>query len=134
MLKEQRRRSMKRTINPLLSILCSEIIVGCLLVSNRILSVQSTESLVFLNLFCIPLFIQLKGASTVKEGMLAIGNLICLLMNTLFYYLIDSIPKILYYNKAETLIYPILNLTWMVPFLSIGFSFITRQKMNRVSK
>jgi hypothetical protein len=62
--------------------------------------------------------------------MLTAGNIVGLFWNLIFYYL--SLAGYDYFgvafNAFYTLIYPILNLMWIVPFWSLSLGFLPKQQ------
>ncbi len=118
-----------KLLNGVVTILFVQAIVLCLIASYRLInSNQCTATLLIFNLFFISLFFQLNGSLNLKMGMLTAGNLLGLLWNLFFYYFslaghdIFKIP----FNAFFTIIYPLLNLMWIVPFWSLSLSFLPK--------
>ncbi len=107
-----------KTINRIAIVLSVEIITLCLIASFRFVNIQSTITLIIFNLFFASLFFQLNGSSTIKVAMLTAGNIVGVFWNLFFYYF--SLAGCEYFglsfNAVFTLIYPILNLMWIVPY------------------
>jgi len=102
--------------------------ISCLLTSYRILNIQTTLTLIIFNAFFISIFFQLNGTSLLKAGMLTAGNLLGLFWNFFFQYI--SVTGDLYlgstFNALFAIVYPILNLMWIVPFWSLSLSFLPK--------
>lgn len=117
-----------RVISRLATGLFVVVVALCLLVCYRCINLQSTVTLVIFNLFFVSLFFQLNGSMPLKALMLTVGNILGLVWNMLFYYL--SAAGALYFGAASNalfaLIYPILNLMWIVPFWSLSLSFLPK--------
>jgi len=124
-----------KTINRIATVFSVEIIILCLIASLRFVNIQSTITLIIFNLFFASLFFQLNGSSTTKIGMLTAGNIIGVFWNSFFYYL--SLSWIEYFglsfNAVFTLIYPILNLMWIVPFWSLSLSFLPKMQFPKTA-
>lgn len=115
-----------KAINRLAIVLSLEIITLCLIVSFRFVNIQSTITLIIFDLFFTSLFFQLNGSSTIKVAMLTAGNIIGVFWNLFFFYSFLAGCEYfgLSFNAVFTLIYPILNLMWIVPFWSLSLSFL----------
>jgi hypothetical protein len=116
------------TLNRKAKVFFVEAIILCIVASFRFVNLQSTVTLIIFNLFFISLFFQLHGSPTLKVGMLTAGNILGLFWNLFFYYF--SLAGYEYFgvsfNAFFTLIYPILNLMWIVPFWSLSLSFLPK--------
>ncbi len=102
--------------------------ISCLLASYQLLNLQTTLTLIIFNAFFISLFFQLNGTSLLKAGMLTTGNLLGLLWNFFFQYLSTTGNTYfgLPFSAIFILLYPILNLMWIVPFWSLSLSFLPK--------
>jgi hypothetical protein len=102
------------------------VVILCLLLCYRYADTQSAVTMVIFNLFFISLFFLLRGSMLLKALMLAAGNLFGLLWNLTFYYV--SAGAVADFggscNILLSLIYPFLNLMWVVPFWSLSLSFL----------
>ncbi len=119
---------MVKVISRLAVALFAVVIVLCLLLCYRYADTQSAITLVVFNLFFLSLFYLLRGSMVLKALMLAAGNLLGLLWNLTFYYF--SSGAIATFGASSvalfSLLYPILNLMWVVPFWSLSLSFLPK--------
>jgi len=111
------------TLNRIASLIFLEAIILCLIASFRLINLQSTVTLLIFNILFVSLIFQLNGSVLKKICMLTAGNMIGLFWNLIFHYF--SLAGYAYFgvafNAFYTLIYPILNLMWIVPYpLSFG--------------
>jgi hypothetical protein len=117
-----------KTLNLLVSVLSIETIILSLVASFRFVNLQSTVTLIIFDLFFVSLFFQLNGSYAIKSVMLMAGNVLGVFWNMLFYYF--SLAGCTYFgvsfNVVFTLLYPILNLMWIVPFWSLSLSFLPK--------
>ena len=112
-----------KTLNRIVSLSFLEAIILCLIASFRLINLQSTVTLLIFNILFVSLIFQLNGSVLKKIFMLTAGNIVGLFLNLIFYYF--SLAGYDYFgvvfNAFYTLIYPILNLMWIVPYpLSFG--------------
>ncbi len=130
---------MKTIVKWLFSFLLLQIIVLCLIVSYRFVNLESTITLLIFNFLFASLTFQLNGAFNRKLGMLAIGNSVGLGWNFVFYYF--SLAGAVYFGKVfevfYTVVYPLLNIMWIVPFWSLSLGFLPKiqiknSQVNRV--
>lgn len=126
-----------KTLNCLLILLFLEAIILCFIASLQFINIQSTIMLFIFNILFITLISQLNGSSHKKIFVLTIGNMIGFFLNLIFYSFsivgYDSFGKA--FNVFYTLIYPFLNLMWIVPFWSFSLGFLPKQtKSNLASK
>ena len=126
-----------KILNRLFTILFSEAIILCIVASLQFVNVQSTVLLLIFNILFFTLISQLNGSLHKRVFVLTIGNIIGLFWNLVFYTFsiagYNSFGKP--FNVFYTLIYPILNLMWIVPFWSFSLGFLPRQtKSNLASK
>ncbi|MCW4011182.1 MAG: hypothetical protein NWF05_11305 [Candidatus Bathyarchaeota archaeon] len=112
----------------LLLILYIELIVICLFGAFRFINPQSTITLLMFNFLFASLTFQLKGSFHRKMGLLSAGNIVGLFWNFVFFCF--SLEGTMLFGKtfvvAYTIIYPILNLLWVVPFWSLSLSFLPK--------
>jgi hypothetical protein len=124
---------MKKAIQSLALVLFVLVIILCFLTSYRRLDLQSTITLLIFNLFFVSLFFQLNGSPTLKMGTLTAGNILGLFWNLVFQYI--SAAGIAYFGLAFNvffaIIYPVLNLMWIVPFWSLSLSFLPKLPPDR---
>ncbi len=92
------------------------------------LNLQPTLTMIIFNVFFLSLFSLLNGSPATKAGMLAAGNVVGVLWNFFFQYL--SAAGDTYFgftfNAFFIIIYPVLNLMWIVPFWSLSLSFLPK--------
>jgi len=109
---------MKFEANFLVSGLFLEAIALCLIVSFRFINIESTVMLLIFNFLFASLTFQLNGTLGRKLGMLALGNILGLFWNYVFYFF--AITGAAYFGKIfdafYTILHPILNLIWIVSF------------------
>jgi hypothetical protein len=128
---------MKSAVKWLLSFSLLQAIVLCLIVSFRYVNLESTITLLIFNFLFASLIFQLNGTFNRKLGILAIGNGVGLCWNFVFYSF--SLAGTLYFGKVfegvYTVVYPLLNIMWVVPFwsLSLGFLPKCRTRAERVT-
>jgi hypothetical protein len=119
-----------KTLNRVASLSFLEAIILCLIASFRLINLQSTVTLLIFNILFVSLIFQLNGSVLKKIFMLTAGNMIGLFCNLIFYYF--SLAGYDYFgvafNAFYTLIYPILNLMWIVPFWSLSLGFLPKQQ------
>jgi len=115
--------------------LFSTIIVLCLLLSYRYLSIQSSITMIVCNLLFITLFFQLNGSLTLKSAMLTACNLLGLFSNYLFQYISETGYQLFgsAFNIFYAITFPILTLMWIVPFWSLSISFLPKLPNNQES-
>ena len=104
------------------------VICLCLIISYRLINLQSTITLVIFNILFFSLIFQLDGKILLKFVILTTGNIMGLLANLIFYYF-SLVGQVCFggpFNVFYTLIYPILNLSWIVPFWSLSLGFLPK--------
>ncbi len=99
-----------------------------LLVSYNLINVESTVTLLIFNIFFVSLIFQLKASLIKKSTVLLVGNILGLSCNMLFFKLSyagqNQFPGT--FGAIYVLIFPFLNLIWMVPFWSFSLSFLAK--------
>jgi hypothetical protein len=119
-----------KTLNRIVSLSFLEAIILCLIASFRLINLQSTVTLLIFNILFVSLIFQLNGSVLKKIFMLTAGNIVGLFLNLIFYYF--SLAGYDYFgvifNAFYTLIYPILNLMWIVPFWSLSLGFLPKEQ------
>ena len=125
--------SVKSIAKWLFSFSLLQIVVLCLLVSFRFVSLESTITLSVFNFFFASIIFLLNGTVNRKLGILALGNVVGLLWNMIFHYF--SLVGTFYFGKAfeafYTVTYPLLNLMWVVPFWSVSIGFFPKPQNDR---
>lgn len=118
-----------KTLNCLFILLFLEASILSLIASLQFINIQSTAILIIFNILFFTLISQLDGSLPKKIFVLAIGNIIGFFWNLIFYYFsiagYDSFGKA--FNVFYTLIYPVLNLMWIVPFWSFSLGFLPKR-------
>ena len=114
-----------------------QLIALSLMASFRFINLESTITLLIFNLLFASLIFQLNGTTSRKMCMLAMGNIVGFVWNLVFYYF--SSAGAAYFGKAfdafYTIVYPLLNLMWIVPFWSLSLSFLAKpQKIGAEAK
>jgi hypothetical protein len=118
----------------LLQVLCSELIALCLFVAFRFVSLESAITLSLFTFLFGSLTFQLTGSFHRKLCLLTLGNLLGLFWNFVFFYF-SSAGTMLFgktFGAAYTIIYPFLNLLWVVPFWSLSIGFLHRAQNSPV--
>ncbi len=104
------------------------IVTVSLLACFRFVNANSTILLTIFDLFFVALLFQLNGASALKAGLLATGTMIGFMWNIIFSEL--SVAAFAHFglgaNTVFTVVYPLLNLMWIVPFCSLSLSFLPK--------
>lgn len=107
-----------------------ETTVICLIASFHFINIVSTIVLIMFNFLFITFIFQMNGTTARKAGILTVGNIIGLFWNLVFYYF--SYAGLKYFGPSfsgfYTIIYPILNLMWIVPFWSLSLSFLPKHQ------
>jgi hypothetical protein len=119
-------------INGLLAILCGVVMFVCIAVSYRwLLGYESVALTLLLNFFFITIFSQLNGVLSTKILMLITGNILGVALNLLFYAFADNIHMVtgLQTSAVLTVIFPILNLIWIIPFWSLSLSLLSNRTL-----
>lgn len=107
-------------------ILMVESVVVVLVASAWFLNVQSTVTLCLFNVLFGSIISQLKGSAIRKVTLLAAGNFIGFFWNLVFLYFFSAGIQVFGrgFDAAYTLIYPLLNLMWVVPFWAVSLGFL----------
>ncbi len=129
----QRRRErirLRLSFNRLLPLFIVEIIALCLIASFRFINLESTITLVIFNFLFATLTFQLNGTKQRKLVLLSAGNIIGLFWNLVFFYF-SSAGTLVFekpFDALYTIIYPLLNLMWVVPFWSLSLGLLPARK------
>ena len=122
--KEGELAEMRFESNRLVLGLFLEVIALCLIVSFRFLNIESAVMLLIFNFLFISLIFQLNGTLNRKLGMLALGNIIGLFWNFIFYFF--AVVGVVYFGEIFdafcTIFHPLLNFMWIVSFWSLSLS------------
>jgi hypothetical protein len=128
------RRRKLDILKSLMLIICAETIILCsggAYLSNNF---HCLLTLLILNFFFITILYPLKGNSFTKAGMLSIGNLLGVSINSLYYFFIITINN--YFSVPLNILinigYPILTLMWIVPFWSLTLTLLTAVKKSQL--
>lgn len=114
----------------LFQFLLLETIAVILVASFRFINLESTITLLMFNFLFASLIYQLNGSTSRKLSLLAVGNVVGLFWNLVFFCfspagtLIFGKP----FDAAYTIIYPILNLMWVVPFWSLSLGVLPKMQ------
>jgi hypothetical protein len=111
------------------------VIFLCLSASFRFVNLQSTVTLIIFNVFFVSLFFQLYGSLSMKVAILSVGNLLGFFWNLFFhdFSLAGYASFGVTFNAFFTILYPILNLMWIVPFWSLSLSFLPKPQSQKTS-
>lgn len=117
-----------RLVNLLLVVLLVLVITLCLVLAYRQLNIESLLTLAVFNLFFVSLFFRLRGSLIRKAAILACGNIIGLTWNIVFQNVSLTGSQLfgVSFEVFFSLIYPLLTLTWIVPFWSLGLSILPK--------
>jgi hypothetical protein len=104
-----------------------EIVALCVLASSKF-SIESTIVLLMFSFLFSSLAFQLEGSIYRKLTLLALGNVVGLFWNIVFYHFSSAGFSILgeVFHPIYTITYPLLNLLWVVPFWSVSLSVLTK--------
>jgi hypothetical protein len=130
---EARGKGEMKVTTALTAILLSIAINLCLLASYRMINIESSITLVIFDLLFVSLIFQLKGSLIKKMLILAVGNAVGFSCNFLFFNF--SYAGLNYFHEFQnqfnafyTVIFPFLNMIWIVPFWSFSLSFLIESK------
>jgi len=132
----KRKRKQVKSICLIAILLTVEAISLYFIASFNLINLQTTATLLIFNTLFIPLIFLLDGKILTKICILTAGNIVGLLANLIFNgsYLAGFNYFGASFNAFYILIYPILNLTWIVPFWSLSLSFLPKQQPLRQTK
>jgi hypothetical protein len=119
---------MSLMVNRLIILFLCEYLVLCLFASFRFLDVQSTITLLLFSFLFSSLTFQLNGSFTLKLCLLTGGNFIGLFWNLIFYHFANAGTDLFgeSFKTFYVLIYPFLNLMWIVPFWSFSLGLLPK--------
>lgn len=121
-----------KILNCLAITLSLQVIILCIAVSLRFVSIQSTVTLLIFTAFFSSVTFLLNGTSTKKLLLLALGNATGLLWNFAF----DTFTNLAvtnFGNFFETFYlvsYPFVNALWVVSFWSLSLATFRYQPLN----
>ena len=122
-----------KALNYLFSFLSIVAIITCLVVSFRIINLQSIVSLVIFNVLFVSLPFQLNGSLNRKLCLLALGNMTGLCWNYIFNLFAivasDVFGKI--FLDIYTVFFPFLSSIWIVSFWALSLTFLHRRKTDQ---
>lgn len=127
----------KLILNLLASALLLVIIALCLIASYRLINTESTVTLLVFDFLFLSLTFHLKGTLLEKLALSALGNLVGILCNFIFYAI--QVVGVAYFgdgfNVFYALSYPVLNLLWVVSFWSFSLAALPKpQGVNQAGK
>jgi hypothetical protein len=115
--------------------LCVTIIILCFSATYRFVDLQTgtvtvIAILLVFNLFFVSLFFQLNASIIVKFSMLVFGDVLGFFRNLFFhdFSLMGFADFGAGFNAVFAIIYPILNLLWIVPFWSWSLSLLPKHQ------
>lgn len=113
------------------------VIALCVIASFRFINVESAIILLFFNFFFTCLTFGLNGTLNRKLGVLALGNIIGLFWNTLFFFF--AIAGNAYFGETFNIFHaiasPFLNFMWIVSFWSLSIAaFPKPEKLHAEAK
>lgn len=117
----------QRTLTKVLFI---EIISLFIITSFFIITTQTAITLTIFNLLFASLIFQLKGTFIKKAVIITAGTMLGFFWNLVFYnFSLVSIPYLKSsFDVLYTLLFPFLNLCWIVPFWSLSLSCLPNNK------
>ncbi len=117
---------MKHILRWLVLILMVESIAVLLVASAWFLNVQSTVTLCLFNILFGSITSQLRGSAIRKVALLVAGNFIGFFWNWVFLYFFSAGIRVFGagFDAAYAIIYPLLNLMWVVPFWAVSLGFL----------
>ncbi len=126
---------MKSIVNWVFLFFLLQMIGLCIIASISFMNLESTVTLLIFNFLFASLTFQLNGKMSRKLGLLALGNFVGLFWNFVFfkfaltgaeYFATFNAPAV--FDAFYTIIYPILNLMWIVPFWSLSLSVFPKMQ------
>lgn len=116
----------------LVATLFIEFVSLCLFLAFQFVNLQSAIALIIYNVLFISIIFQLKGSFTRKIVILAVGNILGLFWNFLFFQFSNMGKEYfgIVFNAIYALIFPFINITWVVPFWSLSISLLTTKMQN----
>ncbi len=117
-------------IEVLAAVFLVEVIGICLIQSYLIINIQTVITILIFNSLFASLIFQLRGNPIKKLSILTLGSLVGFLCNLLFFnfstaavqYFGDEFSRA--FGAFYNLIFPFLNLIWIVPFWSFTLSVL----------
>ncbi len=107
-----------------------ELIVLCFVASFRFINLESTVTLIMFSFLFFSLTFHLNGTLSRKLGMLTLGNIVGLFWNLVFSYFASAGG--MYFGKIfdvfYIIVFPFLNLMWIVPFWSISLGVLPKMQ------
>jgi hypothetical protein len=84
------------------------------------------QALVVFNVFFVCMLFPLNGSLERKLAVLALGDIICLIWNTMFSMLVGSLAVYVWvgFNALFIMLSPFLNSLWVVSLWSISLTFL----------
>jgi hypothetical protein len=84
------------------------------------------QALVVFNVFFVCMLFPLNGSLERKLAVLALGDIICLIWNTMFSMLVGSLAVYVWvgFNALLIMLSPLLNSLWVVSLWSISLTFL----------
>lgn len=84
------------------------------------------QALVVFNVFFVCMLFPLNGSLKRKLAVLALGDIICLIWNTMFSMLVGSLAVYVWvgFNALLIMLSPLLNSLWVVSLWSISLTFL----------
>jgi len=117
-------------LKALCALLCVCEVPVCLIVSYRVIGLQSTISLLTFNVLFVSLPFQLKGSLNRKMGLLALGNVVGLVWNFIFNSLLITATD--FFGTLSLNIYavffPFLSFFWIISFWSLSLTVLRQKK------
>ncbi len=111
----------------LVATLFVELVIVCIACAFRFVNPESAITLIIFNFLFISIIFQLNGSLTKKFFILTAGNLLGLLWNYLFFQFSGAGVQFFgnVFKAFYALIFPFVNITWIVPFWSFSLSLLT---------
>jgi hypothetical protein len=112
----------------LLVILLLGVTTFCPIVSFRFIEIESTITLLIFSVVFGSITFQLNGTVNRKIGLLAVGNLLGLFWNLVFYNF-SSAGTLAFGRVFESfyvMVFPFLNMLWIISFWSLSMAYLSK--------
>ncbi len=114
----------------LLQFLLISVTIATVIASFRFINLESSITLIIFTFLFASLIFQLDGSVGKKLALLSAGNIVGLFWNFVFHYF--ALVGSAYFGRPfeifNVIVYPFLNLMWIVPFWSLSLGFLPRSR------
>ena len=121
---------MKFVGKALLIIFLSGIIGFCPIASFRFIEIESTIILLIFSVLFGSITFHLNGTVSRKIGLLAVGNLLGLFWNLVFFHFASAGALAFgeVFDAFYVMVFPFLNMLWIVSFWSISMAYFSKAR------